>query len=133
MTLTKKAISVIYKHLKKDEGKAYGSMIIEKLKGNITYKVYFEMIGDNKYSKEPAYIKLIFPSKEEIVMSPLTEMEEALKKSNKVGMVRYEFEKKSKDRPLYMYVFMIGNKFFDLPEDMAKNLSKKLDIKIQKN
>ncbi len=132
MGLTKKAVSVIHKFTKDNEGKAYGSLIIEKIKGGITYKVYFEMIGDNEYSKNPAYIKLVFPSKEEII-SPLTDMEQAFKKSNQVGMVRYEFENKPKNMPSYVYIFRIGEKFFDLPEEMAKNISKKLDVKIQIN
>lgn len=131
MDLSKKEVSIIHKFTKKNEGKAYGSLIIEKLKGGIIYKIYFEVIGDNEYSEDPAYIKLVFPSKEEIVISPLTEMEQAFKKSNQVALVRYEFEKKPKNMPRYIYIFMVGDKFFDLPEDMANNISKELDVKIQ--
>jgi hypothetical protein len=131
MGLTKKAVSVIHKFIRENKGKAYGSLIIEKLKGGVIYKVYFEMIGGNEYSKYPAYIKLVLPSKEEIIIYPLTDMEQAFKKSNQVGIIRYEFEKKPKNMPRYVYIFRIGNQFFDLPEELAKKISKELDIKIQ--
>ncbi|GEM_PF-6140427 len=131
MGLSKKAVSIIHKFTNKNEGKAYGSLIIEKLKGGVIYKIYFEIIGDNEYSKNPAYIKLIFPSKEEILISPLTEMELAFKKSNQVELIRYEFEKKTKNMPRYIYIFMVGDKFFDLPEEIANNISKELDVRIQ--
>jgi hypothetical protein len=132
MSLTKKMVSVVYNFLKKNEAKGFGSQVIEKLKGGITYKIYYELIGDNKYAKDPAYIKLIYPSKKEIIISPLPHMTQAFEESNQVGMIRYEFEKKVKGKTSYLYLMTVGDKVFDLPEDMAKTLSKKLDLKIKK-
>ena len=123
MTIPKKALKILFQIGKEYKGKTYGSFRIENLKGGIIYKVYHEMITPEKISKEPKYIKLIFPDKYEIKISPLTELETALNKSRDVWMARYEFEVKVSSINLnYLYIFKVGDHYFDLPEDMAKKI-----------
>lgn len=59
----------------------------------------------------------------------MTKLQEALKKSNAVSMIRYEFEKKLPESN-YPYIFRVGDIFFDLPENMAKNLIKELNLEL---
>ncbi len=121
MVLSKKELKVLFQIGKENKGKIYGSFHTEKLKGGIIYKVYYEMITERKKSKEPKYVKLVFPDKSEITVSPLTELETAFKKSRDVWMARYEFEVRMPSTN-YLYIFKVGNYYFDLPEKMAKEI-----------
>src|SRR3989338_6493234 len=125
MGLTKRETKVVFDHVRENKGKMYGSYNIEKLKGGVVYKPYYEMISSNTHSDQISYIKLVFPDKTEIKIEPLTKLKEALKKNNAVSMTRYEFKKKLPESN-YLYIFRVGNHFFDLPENMAKSLIKEL-------
>ena len=129
MVLPKKVVKYLFDVGKKHKGKMYGSFYTEKLKGGIIYKVYYEMVTPEKISKEPKYIKLEFPDKSEIKVSPLTELDTALKKSRDVWMARYKFEKKLPP-PNYLYIFKVGDYYFDLPENMAKEILESTGIKL---
>lgn len=127
--LTPEAVKETFKLANKHKGKIYGSFRIEKLKRGIIYKVYHEMITPEKISKEPKYVKLVFPDKSEIKVSPLTELEIAFKKSRDVWMARYEFEENLPPTN-YLYIFKVGDYYFDLPESMAKEILDSTGIKL---
>ncbi len=129
-TLTEKEVSVIYKTTKEHDGKAYGSRVIEELSGGVIYKQYFEMLSPKKFSKDIAYIKLVLANKEEIIVSPLTLLEKALKESNEVWMGRFEFKNK-KLKIRYLYLSKVGKYYFDLPESMANELQRKIGLKLE--
>lgn len=131
MALSKKERATIFAHIKDNKGKSFVSINDQQLKGGIVYKAYHEMISPETCSQEIAFIKIVFPDKTEIIISPLHELKKALKKSNAVGMVRYEFKEKLQDVSNYLYILRVGNYFFDLPEEMAKGLSKKLNLEIE--
>lgn len=90
-----------------------------------------QSLDKDKFSDTPSYIKLIFPNKKEIEISPLNKMEEAFQKSNEVSLTRFEFIKKKKGLPPYPYIFSVGNYFFDLTEKMAIKMAERANIKIQ--
>jgi len=98
--------------------KVYGSLLVRKLKGNITYKLYFEMISDTEFSEKPAYLKLIFPPDIEVIVSPLAELEQAIKSNISLGIKKYEFEEDGR-KPKHLYLLSISGKIFDLPEKFA--------------
>ncbi len=129
MKLSRKAISILFDSVKENIGKAYRSLVEEKLKGNVIYKIYFEMTCPNKYSEKPEYGKLVFSTKNEVIISPLNELEKAVKKSKAVNLTRFEFEKKT-HTPRYLYIFKVGDYYFDLPEELANKLAVQEDLKI---
>src|SRR3989338_3033153 len=59
--LSKKEQDILFKSAKTKGGKMYGSIVIEKLKGGVTYKIYCEMTSPTKHKNKIAYIKLVFP------------------------------------------------------------------------
>ena len=127
--IPKKALKTIFQIGNENKGKIYGAVHTEKLKGGIIYKIYHEIVSPEKISKEPKYVKLVFPDKSEIEVSPLTGMETALKKSRDVWMARYEFEVKMPHNN-YLYIFKVGDYYFDLPEKMAKEILDSTGIKL---
>jgi len=130
MVINKKILTTAYEHSKEHGAKIYGSLIERKLKRNIIYKIYFEMINKTEFSDKPAYIKLIFPSKTEIIISPLTELEKAIEPGKGVGIAKYEFEEEFNGIK-YLYLCKVGGLYFDLPEKMAKEMAKIFDFKIK--
>src|SRR5271157_972734 len=67
-----KDTSSMYKAFKESDPKAkiYGSSLVRKIKGDITYKLYCEMTDDKTRSDTPEYIKLIFPDPTEAQLAP---------------------------------------------------------------
>ncbi|MDO8511412.1 MAG: hypothetical protein Q7S55_04575 [Nanoarchaeota archaeon] len=126
MALTKKTVKIIYDVFKEHKAKAYGSLIIRHLRGGLVYKVYFEMFGTDKFSKEVAYIKLVLKDKTEVTISPITKLEQAFAKNNLAGITKFEFE--DKNPPKFLYILRVGDMFFDLTEDTANRLSKELGV-----
>ena len=66
MFLPKKIIKDVWKITKEQKGKTYGSFQVQKIKGGILYKSYYEMKTPDYYPKEdenPSYMKLFFPDK----------------------------------------------------------------------
>ena len=137
-TLPKKARDILVDILKKQDksGKMFGSFHIEKLKGGVTYKIYHEINRNSSINEEPAYIKLVFPKTEqkilkkelgisEIIISPLTLLNDAIKGRPLVKLTRFEFVKKIKNRCNYFYLFQVKDLFFDLPEELAKEYEKR--------
>ena len=125
MTLTKKAAKIVFQIGKEHKGEISGSFEIEELKGGVIYKVYHKMITPEKHDPEPEYIKLVFPNKSEIIIPqnvPVKKIEDAFLKSRDVQMVRYEFLSHNYVMLKYLYIFKIGNDYFDLPEKMAKEM-----------
>ena len=130
------AMHSIGKEIDSPGTKTYASLLIRRIKGGIEYKLYYEMIGKSKFSKEPAYVKLIFPTKKEIIFTSLDQIKKYISETNKLALLRYEFEDKKEGLPKYMYVFILETKtnnhiYFDLSEKLAKEWSNKYKLEIQ--
>ncbi|MFH0870053.1 MAG: hypothetical protein V1866_03270 [archaeon] len=134
MALDKKFVEIVYQGAKESKAEAFGSIVIENLKGGVIYKTYHKMIDSDKFEPLPKYIKLVFPSGTQIIVPqdvPIKKLEEALLKSREVQMVRYEFLSHNHIMLKYLYIFKIGNEYYDLPEDMAQRIVKDTGITLQ--
>jgi len=134
MALSKKEAEILFQIGIESNSKTYGSFVIENLKGGVIYKTYHKMLASNKMEPLPKYIKLIFSDKSEIIVPqdvPTKKFEEALSKSREVQMVRYEFLTHKHITLKYLYIFKIGTEYFDLPEDMAKQIVTKAGVTLQ--
>lgn len=122
------------KDVKNKWSEAYCAPVVEKLKGGALYKVYYEQINSGEYSRKVAYLKIIFSNKNEIVISPLSELKkEYVKKMIEckvvVPIAKYEFLDKSR-LPKHLNLFRMENNFFDLPEEMVNKIAKSRKLKI---
>lgn len=122
------------KNINNTWSEAYCAPVVEKLKGGALYKVYYEQINSGEYSRKVAYLKIIFSNKNEIVISPLSELKKEYVKNMMEGKVvvpiaRYEFLEKSR-LPRHLNLFRIENNFFDLPEEMVNKIAKSRKLKI---
>ena len=115
------------KDVKNKWSEAYCAPVVEKLKGGALYKVYYEQINSGEYSRKVAYLKIIFSNKNEIVISPLSELKRICKKMIEgkvvVPIAKYEFLDKSR-LPKHLNLFRMENNFLICPKKWLTKLLK---------
>jgi len=114
----------LYNSIKKFDGaEAYGSLIVETLEGDIQYKVYFKMLAEDKYETEPAYVKLIYPDKSEIIAQPSINKELLIQAAkHPLNIMKFKFKTHNDIKAKYFYLIKIQETFYDLNADVAEKL-----------
>ena len=127
---------VIWKTITVNNGVGYIPLQIFKLEGGVEYKLYVKLLERNVADTEVAYSKLVFPNSTSIIMTSLSEFSKLIQQKQILSITRFQFLECTKETALfvlkskYLYIAKVDNFYFDIPENMAKELLENLKISL---